>query len=308
MNHNPIITSGFDARLNQKDFRLITMEGMEEVAYRDHGRFLNVIQTDAETEVDFLYNGLGDVPQIQSAELGILPTASGFRMGPEVSYTVEEFGYKYVYTKRSAELDRMGLIVSTVGSMGEGAAETIENVAVKIFNDNLTRAGGWDNKPLASLTHELLDGSVYSNILTAGGPSFHALQSIYNYVNKGVRNDNGRIIRTRIKGLEVAPELVPIWRQLVASPTQAGQPNPNVKNPFDADLLTPDKIYPNGRLTGTYDTHILLEGHHLNMFVRKSPTTRTWNTDEPEAIVHAIEFELVVGHTDARRYLYLPGN
>jgi len=114
-------------------------------------------------------------------------------------------------------------------------------------------------------------------------------------------------VPVEIEYIEVAPELVPAWRQLLGSNTQIGQDNPGVINPYGS-MLTPDRVQENVYLTNSFDTHVVGRGHHLNMMVFEEPRTRTWNENDPEAIHHWIGMQFVVGWTDARRYLYVPGS
>lgn len=299
-----VVTQNFDAKFHRVPFRTATMEGMEDIP-RVHGRYLNVIPTNNEVEMDFLYSGLGAVPRVEG-ELQKTPLAD-FQTSDPVAYRQEHYRQQYAYTFDAARKDKTGIVTGVVRSMGEAAAYTMETVAADIFNLNTTTVGGVDGTTLAATDHTLLDGTTYSNIATAGGPNFATLQTIYNYFRKGIKNDNGRIVPVEIEYIEVAPELVPAWRQLLGSNTQIGQDNPNVINPYGS-MLTPDRIQENVYLTNSFDTHVVGRGHHLNMFVFEAPRTRTWNEDDPEAIHHWIGMQFVVGWTDARRYLYIPGS
>lgn len=299
-----VVTQNFDAKFHRAPFRKFTMEGMEDIP-RVHGRYLNVMSTDNEVEQDVLTSGLGAVPKV-NGDLLRTPLSS-FSTSDPVSYRQEQYRQQYVYTFDAARKDKTGTVTGVVRSMGESAAYTIEVVAADILNLNTSTTGGVDNKALAATDHALLDGTTYSNITVAGGPNFAMLQTIYNYFRKGIKNDNGRIVPIEIECIEVAPELLPAWRQLLSSNTQVGQDNPNVINPYGS-MLTADRVQENVYLTGSFDTHVIGRGHHLNMFVFEAPRTRTWNEDDPEAIHHWIGMQFVVGWTDARRYLFVPGS
>lgn len=298
-----VVSTNFDAKFHRVPFRAATMEGMEAIQ-RVHGAFLNVIQTNNLTEMEYLYYGLPAVPK-REGELKRLPRV-GFGTSKPVGYTQEMYGMQYIYLQRAAKYDKTGIITDVLSSMGEGAAYSIEILAAALLNESTTRVGGIDTQPLASRNHRTSDGRRYSNITTAGGPNQATLATIYNYARNGVRNDMGRVVPLDVEVILVAPELVPAWRSLVGDNTIASQPNPAVTNPYRG-LITPDKIQESVYLTGTYDTHVLFRGHRLNMFVAENPRTRTWNDEELEAIHHAIQFECIVGFTDARRYLYIPG-
>lgn len=299
-----VITENFDAKFHRAPFRKFTMEGMEQIP-RNHQDYLNVMSTNNDVELDVIHSGLGAVPEVNS-DLEQTPTTT-FKTSDPVGYRQVEYRQQYIYTRNAAMKDKTGTVTSVVRSMGEGAAYTIETVAADIFNLNTTTTGGWDGKALAATDHELLNSNdTYSNIAVAGGPNFATLQTIYNYFRKGIKNDQGFIVPVEVDAIEVAPELVPAWRQLLGDNTQPGQDNPSVSNPYRG-MLTPDKVRENVYLTNSFDTHVLGMGHHLNMFVFEQPRTRTWNDDDPEAIHHWIGMQFVKGWTDARRYLYIPG-
>lgn len=298
-----VITENFDAKFHRVPFRTFSMEGMEDIP-RVHERYLNVIPTDNDVEMDVLTSGLDAVPKV-NGDLLKTPVFD-FKTSDPVAYRQERYAQQYIYTRNAANKDKTGTVTSTVRSMGEAAAYTMEVVAADLFN-NTTQTGGVDNKALFATDHTLLDGSTYSNLAVAGGPNFATLQTIYNYFRKGIKNDNGRVVPIEIEAIEVAPELVPAWRQLLASNTQVGQDNPNVINPYGS-MLTADRVNENVYLTSTFDTYVIGRGHHLNMFVYEQPRTRTWNENDPEAIHHAISMEFIVGWTDARRTLKIPGS
>lgn len=300
-----IISTRFDARYHQKEFRAVTMEGMENATGLGlHRTFMNVMGTDALQESEYLFGGLPNVPRHDSERK---PLASvSYPKGPPVYYVQEMYGYKYRYTKRAARYDRSGTITKVVSSMGEAAADTIEWVAVHPLNAALTLSGGWDQVPLASAAHETLDGRTFSNILPPAGANTAFLQAIYTFAKRGIVNDMGRVVQVPIGSIQVSPERVPSLQMLLEGSVLAGQDNPAIKNPY-SDVLKPSQIIGNWRLMGTYDVHVLFKGHRLNMFVAMQPTTRTWNEDDPQAINHSIEFELIVGWTDGRRYAMMSG-
>ena len=299
-----VVTENFDAKFHRTPFRKFTMEGMEDIP-RYHGRYLNVIPTSNEVEQDVLHSGLGAVPKV-NGDLLTTPLSS-FEVSKAVTYRQEHYRQQYVYTYDAARKDKTGTVTGVVRSMGEAAAYTMEVVAADILNLNTTTTGGIDNKALAATDHELIDGTTYSNYAVAGGPNFATLQTIYNYFRKGIKNDNGRIVPVEIECIEVAPELLPAWKQLLSSNTAVGQDNPNVINPYGS-MLTADRVQENVYLTGSFDTHVIGRAHHLNMFVFEEPRTRTWNENDPEAIHHWIGMQFVTGWTDARRYLFIPGS
>lgn len=298
-----VVSENFDAKFHRVPFRTFTMEGMEDIP-RVHDRYLNVISTTNDVEQDVLYSGLGAVPKV-NGDLLKSPLAS-FSVSDPVTYRQEHYKQQYVYTFDAARKDKTGTVTDVVRSMGEAAAYTIETVAADIFNDT-TVTGGIDNQELFATDHTLIDGTTYSNIAIAGGPNFATLQTIYNYFRKGIKNDQNRITPVEIDSIEVAPELVPAWKQLLSSNTQVGQDNPNVINPY-GQMLSADRVFENVYLTNSFDTHVIGRGHRLNMFVFEQPRTRTWNDDDPEAIHHWIGMQFVVGWTDARRVLFVPGS
>lgn len=307
---NPIFTSGFDAKYKttRTFFRMASKEGAESIAYRNHQEMFNVITDQKGEFTDYIMRGMGNMPLIKDGESRTLPVASGVELSPTVTYRTYDYGYKFLYTKRAAELDEIDLIRNTVASMGEGGAETIEQTAASFFDRGLVDLGGWDNKPLYATDHQYLGGRTYSNILPSSGASFAAVAAIYKHLHTGITTDEGHPIILTAKCIHLRPEDFHPWSQLIASTTQIGQSNPNVINPLSQTpgLLNVDMLKINGRLKSR-DLHIQCTGHHNNMAFSKPLGERSWNINEPEAMVVATEASFVVGYTDARRNILLPG-
>lgn len=313
------ISENFDAKLHRVAFRKFSMEGLGNIP-RVHQRFLNVIPTNNKVEQDVLHSGLPAVPEVPG-DLLKTPMAS-FKIANPVGYRQRNFRLAYKYTRKAAKYDNAGKITGVVSTMGEGMAYTMEVVGHEIFNQATTKNVGWDKLPLGSNAHKLVGTSqTYDNLGTPGSyPSTALLQEIYNYF-KRVPNDQGWAVPVGISLVVCAPELGPAWRQLVGSSVQVGvgdgsnaggygakgnQLQENLSNPFSG-LITPDKIVESHYLADTGMSIIIGEGHQMNMFVGEAPRTRTWNEPNPEAIVHEITADFVVGVTDSRRIYVIPG-
>ena len=151
------------------------------------------------------------------------------------------------------------------------------------------------------------------------------MQVIYSYF-KRVLNDQGFWTPVEIESLQCSPELAPLWRQVLGSNSaystlayvagEGGQAqynmtansNSGIMNVAQSIGLTPDKVIENVYLTGIDDTFVVGRGKKLNMYVREAPNTDTYNLNDPKAIAHRLQMRFVVGATDARRVLRLPGS
>jgi hypothetical protein len=320
---NPILTSGaFEGKLGmaKEMFRLAAvLEGDDLPAYRMSDTFLNVIDTPGQSKIeDWFYVAFGNMPVIADMETTNLPTNSQFKTSPSAVYRMLDFGYKFGYTERAAEEDKYGMIQAVVKSMQQGAIETYENFAASLLNTGLTTVGGWDAKPMYSLTHKYLstDGMAYGNILPGAGATPFTMQSIFQWQATGVRNDALQIIPAELMNMQIYPTAMPAWLKQVVSVTELGQANPAVPNiyarpilPGRGILLTADKLVPNGRLTNTYDTHLTLQGHHRNMFIRQRPVPQDpYMVNEPsKGVITSLRMSAVVGYSDGRRLGYMSG-
>lgn len=319
------IAQNFDAKLHRAVWSKISREGLEGIP-RLHTSFLNVMPSSNALEMEVIYSGLPAVPKVASDTVET-PQVS-FEISPKVIYRHDEYRYQYVYTKVAADDDQYGVITDVVGTMGEGAAYRIENVAAGVFNDgeDSSAFATWDGKALFATDHELVGSSdTYSNKTAAGGPTYATLQVIYGYF-KRVLNDQGFWTPVDIESIQVAPELAPLWRQLLQSASaysvlsytsgtgggsaysSASNDNSGIVNVYPTMGLTPDKIVENVYLTNTEDTIVVGSGKKLNMYMREAPNTDTYNRDDPKAIVHRMQMRFSVGATDARRVLLVPGS
>lgn len=316
------ISENFDAKLHRVPFRKFSMEGLQGIP-RVHQRFLNVIPTNNKVEQDVLFAGLPAVPEVKG-DLSKSPLVD-FQIGDPVGYRQRNFRFIYKYTRKAAKYDATGRVITgATRTMGESMAYTIEVVAHALLNNATTTNVGWDNKPLGSDAHLLIGTSAtYDNLGTAGSyPSPAMLQEIYNYF-KRVPNDQGWAIPVEIAAVITAPELGPAWRQLVSASTQVGagtgdstggagalgdtvNDNPAVPNAYG--IITPDKIVESPYLTDTGMSIVIGRDHMMNMFVGEAPRTRTWGEENPEALLHEITADFVVGATDARRVMVFAGS
>lgn len=319
------LAQNFDAKLHRAVWSKITREGLESIP-RVHQTYLNVMPSSNALEMEVMYSGLPAVPRVASDTVQT-PQVS-FEISPKVIYRHLEYRYQYMYTKVAADDDQYGIITDVIGTMGEGAAYRMETVAAELFN-NGTDANAystWDGKAIFAADHELVGSSdTYSNITTETGPTYSTVQVIYSYF-KRVLNDQGFWTPVEIESIHVAPELAPIWRQLLSSNTAyarlaydsgtgGGAQYTESTNNADgitnmaASLgLTADKIVENVYLTGIDDTYVVGRDKKLNMYVREAPNTDTYNIDDPKSIAHRIQMRFSVGATDARRVLKIPGS
>lgn len=319
------LAQNFDAKLHRAVWRKISREGLESIP-RVHHTYLDVASSNNALEQEVIYSGLPAVPRVASDTVQT-PQVS-FTISPQVVYRHGEFRYQYVYTKVAADDDQYGVVTDVVGTMGEGAGYRIEVEAAQVLNLGQTNAFlTWDGLPIFNAAHQLVGSPLtYSNITAAGGPTYGTLAVIQSYF-KRVLNDQGFWTPVEIESIQVAPELAPLWRQLLRSQAaystlmynvgsgQGGQaaftptanPNSGISNEASTMGLTPDKVVENVYLTTTEDTYVIGRGKKLRMYMREAPYTDTRNLDDPKAIAHRIQMRLSVGATDARRVLLVPG-
>jgi hypothetical protein len=325
-----IISQTFDAKLHRAAWSKISREGFETIP-KVHSSYLNVEPSSNALETDIIYSGLGAVPRVAS-DVVQTPLVD-FKISPKVVYRHNEYRYQYVYTKVAADDDQYGLVTDVIGTMGEGAAFTMENVAAEILNLG-TDAGAyatWDGLSVFNANHQLVGSDVtYSNITAASGPTYALLQTIYSYFRR-VLNDQGFWTPVEIESIQCAPELAPLWRQLLAanaahatlaytggvggqaaydSTPPAGffqNANPGIGSVYGGLGLTADKVVENVYLTNTEDTFVIGRGKKAYLYMREAPNTDTYNIDDPKAMAHRIQMRFSQGVTDARRMLYIPG-
>jgi hypothetical protein len=319
------LAQNFDAKLHRAVWTKISREGLESIP-RVHQTYLDVAPSSNALEQEVIYSGLPAVPRVASDTVQT-PQVS-FQISPQVIYRHSEYRYQYVYTKVAADDDQYGVVTDVVGTMGEGAGYRMEVVAADVLNLGQTNAFlTWDGLSIFNVAHQLVGSALtYSNITAAGGPTYATLAVIASYF-KRILNDQGFWTPTEIESLQVAPELAPLWRQLLSSGSgystlgyvvgsgQGGNAafnatanaNPGIVNVASSMGLTPDKVVENVYLTTTEDTYVIGKGKKLRMYMREAPNTDTYNLPDPKAIAHRIQMRFSVGATDARRVLLIPG-
>lgn len=319
------IAQNFDAKLHRAAWSKFTMEGGEAIP-RVHRTVFNVESSSNAEERHVLHGGLPAVPRVASDTVKT-PQVS-FDIAEPVIYRHDEYRYQYVYTKVAADDDQYGKIRGVVGGMGEGAAYTMEQVAANILNlgTTTTLAAGWDGKALFANDHKLIGSSTtYSNITAQGGPTYATMHVIHAYFRR-LLNDQGFWTPVEIESIQVAPELAPLWRNLLANMSVSGtleytggtgvttsyntvaNANSGIANTASSLGMTPEKIVENHYLTNIDDTIVIGRGKHMYMYMREAPNTDTYNIDDPKAIAHRIQMRFSTGFTDARRVLLIPGS
>lgn len=320
-----VISQTFDAKLHRAAWSKISREGFETIP-KVHSSYLNVEPSTNALETDIIYSGLGAVPKVAS-DVVQTPLVD-FKISPKVVYRHNEYRYQYVYTKVAADDDQYGLVTDVIGTMGEGAAFTMETVAAEILNlgTDATAYATWDGKAIFATDHELVGSTTtYSNRVTASGPTYALLQVIYSYFRR-VLNDQGFWTPVEIESIQVSPETAPLWRQLLASNsayatlaytggvggaagyTPTANSNSGIGAVYAGLGLTADKVVENVYLTGTDDAFVIGVGKKAYAYIREAPNTDTYNINDPKAMAHRIQMRFSQGVTDARRMLYIPGS
>jgi len=325
------ISQNFDAKLHRAAWSKFTMEGGEAIP-RVHRTVFNVESSSNAEERHVLHGSLPAVPQVASDTVKT-PEVS-FSIADPVVYRHNEYRYQYLYTKVAADDDQYGKVRGVVSGMGEGAAYTMEQVAANILNlgTGTTLAAGWDGLSLFNASHQLIGNSTtYSNI-ASGGPTYATMHVINAYFRR-LLNDQGFWTPVEIESVQVAPELAPLWRNLLANQSTTSQlsytsgtggstaygsalgtdasnsmnANSGIVNMSGTLGLTPEKIVENHYLTGIANTIVIGRGKHMYMYMREAPNTDTYNIDDPKAMAHRIQMRFSVGFTDARRVLLVQG-
>lgn len=320
-----IISQNFDASLHKAAWSKLSREGMEGIP-KVHSTYLNVMASGKPFETEVLYSGLPQVPKVASDT--VETPQVDFSISPAVTYRHDEYRYQYIYTKVAADDDQYGAVTDVISTMGEGGAYTIENVGVDVLNDGTDTNAftTWDGKAIFATDHQLVGSdTTYSNITAAGGPTYATMSIIYAYFRR-VLNDQGFYTPVEVESIQVAPELVPLWRQILSSPgvtstleyatgeggsasygsTATG--NAAIRNIAGTIGLSPDKVVENTYLENSEDTFVIGRDKKLNMFMREAPNSDTYNINDPKALAHRIQFRFSVGCTDGRRLLRIPGS
>lgn len=319
-----IVTQTFDAKLHRAPWSKFTAEGMESIP-RVHQSFLRVESSTNAEERMVLHGGLPAVPKVASDS--VKTPLVDFSISDPVTFRHSEYRYQYIYTKVAADDDQYGKVRGVIGGMGEGMAYTMEQVAANLLNLGETTAfTGWDGEPLFDAAHKLIGSSLtYSNITAAGGPTYATMHTIHAYFRR-LLNDQGFWTPVEIESIQVAPELAPLWRQLLSSAAaydrlsytsgtggaaaygSTANANEGIGSVARTLGMTPEKVVENHYLTSIEDTIVVGRGKHMYLLVREAPNTDTYNIDDPKAIAHRIQSRFSVGFTDARRVLLVPGS
>lgn len=320
-----MIAQNFDAKLHRSVWSKISREGLESIP-RVHQTYLNVAPSSNALEMEVIYSGLPAVPQVASDTVQT-PQVS-FDISPKVIYRHLEYRYQYIYTKVAADDDQYGVVTDVVGTMGEGAGYRMEVVGADLLNSGESSAAytTWYGKAIFATDHELVGSSTtYSNKTAAGGPTYATTHVIASYFRR-IMNDQGFWTPVEIESIQVAPELAPLWRQLLTSPSAystlldnssttaaaaysaTANSNSGITNVTASIGLTADKVVENPYLSTLEDTYVIGRGKKLNMYIREAPNTDTYNLDDPKAMAHRIQMRFSVGATDARRVLLVPGS
>lgn len=215
--------------------------------------------------------------------------------------------------------DKIGYYAKLAKSLAEALMYTRELVAHEPLNRGMdsTYLGGWDNKPLLDTTHPLLSGSgTFSNRRTYASPSQSVLEDIQLYFNT-VPDPYGRPIVVPKITLVVPSAQEYTWRQLLNTTTAISRvegntlsssinPNPNIVSVVESGrftLLTTPYLFYNPNTSGVPQVYYALGAGHELFLADAFLKTKTWEMDDPDAVVHRVWWSGAVGWRSAERVL-----
>ncbi len=302
-------TQTLSATLLRRGIASITKNGFEDIT-TFHTEFLGVGTGDGQYTEEAFHAELGTAQRIgDPGSQGLrdpLPRAT-FPVSPVVRVFYSRFGLAYEFIDDEADDDLYGIIRQVGSSLGKSLRHRMEVDSHDLLNngeDGTNFPQGWQATALFKAGHGLLNSTdTVDNLLAPSGPSFAGIANIYSYGDSFV-DDQGMPTPIRPVLILTGPRNSYLWTQALQSPTQVGQPNSAVRNPY-SDIRVLGSQY----LSNPNDTYVFYEGHkeQLKMTVRRGATTRTWDEHDPERTVTSIDARWVVYTTNNLRVVKIPG-
>jgi hypothetical protein len=220
----------------------------------------------------------------------------------------ETYDGAYSYYYEIIKNDKTGYYRMVAASLGEARMYTRELVGHEYFNrsGDPTFTTGWDNLPLASNAHKLLNGATYDNTLAAAGVSETLLNNIMNYFD-AVPDHQGRV--GKVSNLTIFTHISNLraWRQLLNAdvafthPQGGANQNPAIRNLFSADNIT---VVGTPYLIGT-NKHIVLGPKHGFFWFDRDRYDEMIPEQNPRRETHVVFDQLAKGCSDARQVLVI---
>lgn len=302
-------TQTLSATLVRRGLGQIVQNGFEDIVTL-HTEFLNVDTGDGQYIERAFHSELGPAQRIgATGSQGLrdeLPRGT-LEVSPVVRKYYSRYGLAFDFVVDEADDDLYGVIRRGGGSLGKSLRYAMEVSAHDLLNngeDGTNYPQGWEATALFKTGQGLLNSTTtVDNLLTASGPSFAALANIYAYGDAFV-DDQG--MPTPIMPVLILTGMRNsyLWQQILKSPTQIGQNNPSVINPYK-----PITVLGSQYLSNPFDTYVFYAGYrnHMHMTMRRAATFRTWDEHDPERVVAGVDARYVVYTTNNLRVVKIPG-
>lgn len=298
----------FNATLVRRGLGEIVKNGFEDIVTY-HTEFLNIDSSDGQYIEKAFHSDLGPAQRIgDPSSQGLrdeLPRLQG-EISPVVRKYFSRFGSSYEFYDDEADDDMYGVIRAIGTSLGKSMRYAMEVSAHDLLNNGESASfpQGWQNKALFATDHGLLNSSTtVSNKLAAGGPSFASLANLIAYGESFV-DDQGMPTPLRPVLILTGLRNQYLWNQVMQSPTQMGQPNSAVINPYSSIRVIGSQY-----LETPGNSYVFYEGYerHMYMTVRQPMRNQTWDLKDPNRTVSGVDARWVVYTTNNLRVALIPG-
>lgn len=298
----------FNATLVRRGLGEIVKNGFEDIVSY-HTEFLNVDSGDGQYVEKAFHSDLGPARRIgDPSSQGIrdeLPRLQG-EISPVVRKYYNRWGGAYEFYDDEADDDMYGVIRAIGTSLGKSMRYAMEVSAHDLLNNGESASfpQGWQNKALFASDHGLLNSSTtVGNILAPTGPSFAGLANAIAYGESFV-DDQGMPTPLRPVLFVTGMRNQYLWQQVMQSPTQPGQPNSAVINPYSSIRVLGSQY-----LEFPGNTYVFYEGYdrHMYMTMRQPMRNQTWDLKDPNRTVSGVDARWVVYTTNNLRVALIPG-
>jgi len=261
------------------------------------------------------FSGLNGVPRVDSRD-SASPELEAFK--PR-SLTVRFHSYrgKWGYLDEDARDDQWNYFKQVASTIGEAAAYQLETIGAEFLNlaADTSATGGWDSKSLLHPAHDNDNGTTYSNVSAPLATLEEKVNAALKYFD-AVPDAHGRpvpvarkvfIVHTtkrrellQILGSKTAVTLVPAQGGNLSTGTV--NPNPQIRSQFMDDLGDIRVISTPYLDNALADQFIALgEGHEVFFLWNMKPTTKFFETTDPDTTWQRIWFKVTTGWLDARK-------
>lgn len=293
-----------DALLHHAPALAIFMAGAEE-QYNLYSEIANVLSVSNEYSLERFDTGLPAVPRVDG-DLTPTPNADYAESPP---YRVHQLNYRlaYGYTRRADRYDNYGRIAEKASSLSASAIHTMNVIAS--MPSSLAEAGatwGWADETLGNNAHAMIGTTAtFDNLFAAAAPGSALYEDLIEYGSQ-MPSEEGFKTRAEIESIEVGSTAYEAeWIKYFGSPTEVGQDNPNVINPYLRRSVP--KIIFNPYMGNPTRQIVKYRGHRVNLEVGLQPTFETWGKDDPSGIMHRVEFDANIGIGEMRHVVVVAG-